>query len=93
MNRRYWRRNLTALHGISRVTQAKTKLLRLKAVFTSPELNYSSDGWSSNDLQKNLIIFDRAVMIYRIMNGLCPDNLRGRLVTRSQISNKRSVRS
>ena len=29
---------------------------------------------------------DRAVMIYRIMNGLCPDNLRGRLVTRSQIS-------
>ena len=26
------------------------------------------------------------VMIYKIMNGLCPDNLRGRLVTRSQIS-------
>ena len=26
-------------------------------------------------------------MIYKIMNGLCPDNLRGRLVTRSQISN------
>ena len=25
-------------------------------------------------------------MIYKIMNGLCPDNLRGRLVTRSQIS-------
>ena len=27
------------------------------------------------------------VMIYKIMNGLCPDNLRGRLVTRSQIYN------
>ena len=26
-------------------------------------------------------------MIYKIMNGLCPDNLRWRLVTRSQISN------
>ena len=35
----------------------------------------------------NLITFDKAVMIYKIMNGLCPDNLRGRLATRSQISN------
>ena len=26
-------------------------------------------------------------MIYKIMNYLCPDNLRGRLVTSSQISN------
>ena len=26
-------------------------------------------------------------MIYKIMNGLCPDNLRGRLVTKAQISN------
>ena len=25
-------------------------------------------------------------MIYKIMNGLCQNNLRGRLVTRSQIS-------
>ena len=33
------------------------------------------------------MIFDMAVMIYKIMNGLCLDNLRGRLVTRSQISN------
>ena len=46
------------------------------------------DGWSCNWLSvSNLIIFDSAVMIYKIMNGLCPDNLRGRLVTRSQISN------
>ena len=29
-------------------------------------------------------------MIYKIMNGLCTDNLRGRLVTRSQISNYRT---
>ena len=26
-------------------------------------------------------------MIHKIINGLCPDNLKGRLVTRSQISN------
>ena len=45
-------------------------------------------GWSCNWLSvSNLIIVDRAVMIYKIMNGLCPDNLRRRLVTRSQISN------
>ena len=29
-------------------------------------------------------------MIYKILNGLCPDNLRGRLVSRSQISNYRT---
>ena len=45
------------------------------------------DGWRCNWLSvQNLIKFDRVVMIYKIMNGLCPDNLRGRLVTRSQIS-------
>ena len=46
------------------------------------------DGWRCNWLSvSNLIKFDRAVMIYKIINGLCPDNLKGRLVTRSQISN------
>ena len=49
------------------------------------------DGWSCNWLSvSNLTIFARAVMIYRIMNGFCQDNLRGRLVTRSQISNYRT---
>ena len=28
----------------------------------------------------HLIKFDRAVMIYKIINGLCPDNLKGKLV-------------
>ena len=42
------------------------------------------DGGSCNWLLvPNLIIFDRTVMIYYMMNVLCPDNLRGRLVTRS----------
>ena len=46
------------------------------------------DGWRCNWLSvSNLIKFDRAVMIYKIINGLCPDNLKGRLATRSQISN------
>ena len=46
------------------------------------------DGWSCIWLSvSNLIKFDRAVMIYKKVNGLCPDNLKGKLVTRSQISN------
>ena len=43
--------------------------------------------WSCNWLSvSNLIKLDRVVMIYKIINGLCPDNLKGGLVTRFQIS-------
>ena len=50
--------------------------------------NVCKDGWSCNwPSVSNLVIFERAVMIFKIVNGLCPDNLRGRLVTRSQIPN------
>ena len=45
------------------------------------------DGWSCNWLSvSNLIRFDRAIMIYEILNGLCPKNLNAKLITRSQIS-------
>lgn len=58
---------------------------------TLKESSRLKDGWICNWLSvSNLIIFDSAVMIYEIMNGLCLDNLRGRLVTRSQISNYRT---
>ena len=30
---------------------------------------------------------DKAVMIYKIVNCLCPDSLSGRLIPRSQLSN------
>ena len=52
------------------------------------ECSRLKDGWSCTWLSvSNLIKFDRAVMIYKIINGLCPDNLKGKLVTKSQISN------
>ena len=55
---------------------------------TLTESSRLKNGWSCNWLSvSNLIIFDRAVMIYKIMDGLSLENLRGRLVTRSQISN------
>ena len=45
------------------------------------------DGWACNWLSvSNLIKFDRALMIYKILNGLCPESLNGKLITRSQIS-------
>ena len=71
---------------------SNTKLDHLQRLQTRARILIESsrlkDGWSCNWLSvSNLIIFGRAVMIYKIMNGLCPDNLRGRLVTTSQISN------
>ena len=45
------------------------------------------DGWTCNWLSvSNLIKFDRAIMIYKILNGQCPESLNGKLITRSQIS-------
>ena len=71
---------------------SNTKLDHLQCLQTRARTMIESsrlkDGRSCNWLSvSNLTIFDRAVMIYKIMNGLCPDNLRGRLVTRSQIPN------
>ena len=44
-------------------------------------------GWTCNWLSvANLIKFDRAIMICKILNGLCPESLIGKLITRSQIS-------
>ena len=44
-------------------------------------------GWAEMQLSvSNVMQFDRAVMIYKIVNGLCPGNLRGRLVPRSQLA-------
>ena len=45
------------------------------------------DGWICKWLSvSSLIKYDRAIMTYKIMNGLCPDSLRGRFITRSEIS-------
>ena len=61
---------------------------RAKTLIESSRLK---DGWKCNWLSvSNLIKFDRAVMVYKILNGLCPENLKGRLVARSQISSYRT---
>ena len=48
------------------------------------------DGWRCTWLSvSSLIEYDRAIMIYKITNDLCPDSLKGRFSTRSQLSNYR----
>ena len=45
------------------------------------------DGWDCNWLDvKSLISFHQGVMTCKILHGLCPDNLRHKLVERSMIS-------
>jgi hypothetical protein len=45
------------------------------------------DDWSNNFLHvEQLISFDRAVMAYKIMNRLCPENLWNKFQQRSQYS-------
>ena len=45
------------------------------------------DGLDCNWLDvKSLISFDQGVMTYKILHGLCPDNLRHKFVERSMIS-------
>ena len=45
------------------------------------------DGWNCNWLDvKSLISFDQGVMTYKILHGLCPDNLRHKFVERSMVS-------
>ena len=45
------------------------------------------DGWNCSWLDvKSLISFAQGVMTYKILHGLCPDNLRHKLVERSMVS-------
>ena len=45
------------------------------------------DGLNCNGLDvKSLISFDQGVMTYKILHGLCPDNLRHKFVERSMVS-------
>ena len=70
---------------------SNTKLYHLQRLQngerTLIESSRLKDGWTCNWLSvSNLIKFDRAIMIYKILNGTCPESLDGKLITRSQIS-------
>ena len=45
------------------------------------------DTWRYNWLSvSNIIQYEKAIMIYKMVNGLCSDSLRGILIPRSQLS-------
>ena len=51
------------------------------------ETFWIKDDWSHNFLCiERLVMFDRAVMVYKIMNRLCPENLWNKLQRRSAYS-------
>ena len=51
------------------------------------ETSRTKDGWSHNFLStEQLVMFDCAVMAYKIMNRLCPENLWNKFQRRSQYS-------
>ena len=51
------------------------------------ETSRIKDEWSTNFLSaEQLVIFDRAVMAYKIINRLCPENLWDKFQQRSQYS-------
>ena len=51
------------------------------------EIAKYKDGWNFNWLDvRSLISFDQGVMTYKILHGLCPDNLRHKFVERSMVS-------
>ena len=64
---------------------------RARTPIGSSRLEY---GWRCTRLSvSSLIEYDRAIMIYKITNDLCPDSLKGRFSTRSQLSNYRLMNS
>ena len=52
-----------------------------------PSTSWNKNDWSHNFLRtEQLVMFDRAVMAYKILNRLCPENLWNKLQRRSEYS-------
>ena len=67
---------------------SNTKLQHLQRLQTNAksliENSRLKSGWRCNWLSfSNIVQYDRAAMIYKIVNGLCKGSLKGRLVPRS----------
>ena len=65
---------------------SKLQRLQIRARELIENAKYK-DGWNCTWLDvKSLIPFDQGVMTYKILHGLCPDNLRHKFVERSMVS-------
>ena len=74
------------LNALSNTKLSKLQRLQIRARKLIENANYK-DGWNCDWLDvKSLISFDQRVMTYKILHGLCPDNLRHKCVERSMVS-------
>ena len=73
-------------NALSNTKLSKLQRLQIRARKLRENAKYK-DGCNCNWLDvKSLISFDQGVMTYKILHGLCPDNLRHKLVERSMVS-------
>ena len=73
-------------NALSNTKQSRLQRLQIRARKLIENAKYK-DGWSCNWLDvKSLISFYQRVMTYKILHGLCPDNLRHKFVERSMVS-------
>ena len=73
-------------NALSNTKLSKLQRLQIRASKLIENAKYK-DGWNCNWLDvKSLISFDQGVMTYKILHGLCPDNLRHKFVERSMVS-------
>ena len=72
--------------ALSNTKLPKLQRLQIRARKLIENAKYK-DGWNCNwqDV-KSLISFDQGVMTYKILHGLCPENLRHKCVERSMMS-------
>ena len=74
------------LGHLSNSKQESLQLLQDRAI-SIMETSRIKDEWSHNFLRtEQLVMFDRAVMAYKIMNRLCPENLWNKFQRRSKYS-------
>ena len=73
-------------NALSNTKLSKLQRLQIRARKLIENAKYK-DGWNCNWLNvKYLISFDQGVMTYKILHGLCPDNLHHKFVERSMVS-------
>ena len=73
-------------NALSKTKLSKLRRLQIRARKLIENAKYK-DGWNCNWLDvKSLISFDQGVMTYKILHGLCPDNLCHKFVERSMVS-------
>ena len=77
-------------NALSNTKLSKFQKLQIRARKLIENAKYKG-GWNCNLLNvKSFISFDQGVITYKVLHGLCPDNLRHKVVERSMIPDYRT---